>query len=249
MPDSDAPAPDFSLIVPAYNEEDELPATLPTYRAAMEASGRRGELIVVDNNSTDRTSEIARGAGARVVFEAHNQISRARNAGAAAARAPHFVFVDADTPLSPELLRAALENLESGKCVGGGARLEFDQYPRPGARKAVAFWNRLSRWRGLACGSFVYCLREGFEAVGGFSPRVYAGEELFFSRAVRRWGRRRGLEFRIIQEHAIVSSSRKLRWHSPWQLIWPTIMMTLFPFLILSRRFCGIWYKRPEKTV
>ncbi|MHC4917525.1 MAG: glycosyltransferase [Planctomycetota bacterium] len=248
MPDNDAQAPNFSLIVPAYNEEDELPATLPTYLAAMEASGRRGELIVVDNNSADRTAEIARDHGARVVFEEHNQISRARNAGAAAAHAPHLVFVDADTPLSAELLRAALENLESGECVGGGARLELDAYPRAGTRKAIAIWNRLARWRGLACGSFVYCLRDAFEAVGGFSLRVYAGEEVFFSRALRRWGRRGGLEFRVIQDPPIVSSARKFRWLSPWQLIWPTIMMVFFPYLILSRRCCGLWYKRPEKT-
>ena len=122
-----ANAPDFTLVVPAYNEEAELPQSLPSFKAAMEASGRRGELVVADNNSTDRTAEIAREHGARVVFEAHNQISRARNAGARDAEGKHLVFVDADTLIPPELLAAALANLESGKCCGGGAAVDFDE--------------------------------------------------------------------------------------------------------------------------
>jgi glycosyltransferase involved in cell wall biosynthesis len=240
--------PQFSLIVPAYNEEAELPKSLPSFTAAMEACGRRGELIVVDNNSTDRTPEVARELGARVVFEEHNQISRARNAGARASGAPFLVFVDADTVIPPELLARAVENLESGECCGGGARLEFDEYPRRAMRPIVRLWNWLSVHRKLAAGSFVYCLREGFEAVGGFSQKVYAGEELFFSRALGRWGRKRGREFRVITEYPVISSARKLKWFNAWQLIWPSIMMTLFPFLVLSRRFCGLWYKRPKES-
>jgi glycosyltransferase involved in cell wall biosynthesis len=214
----------------------------------MEACGRRGELIVVDNNSNDRTAETAREHGARVVFEEHNQISRARNAGAREAAAPLLVFVDADTCISPELLRSALDNLESGECCGGGAHISFDEYPRLGSRSAVRFWNWVSSRRRVAAGAFVYCLRQAFEEVGGFSQRVYAGEEFFLSRAVRKWGRKRGMEFRIISAHPVKSSARKLRWFNPWQLIWPSIMMTLLPFLILNRRFCGLWYKRPKNN-
>jgi glycosyltransferase involved in cell wall biosynthesis len=242
-----ANAPDFTLVVPAYNEEAELPQSLPSFKAAMEASGRRGELVVADNNSTDRTAEIAREHGARVVFEAHNQISRARNAGARDAEGRYLVFVDADTLIPPELLAAALANLESGKCCGGGAAVDFDEYPRKYMRSFVNFWNWLALRRGLAAGSFVYCLREAFEAVGGFSERVYAAEEILFSRALRNWGKKRDLEFRVITEHPVVTSARKLKWFNGWQLVWPLIMMTLFPFMILSRRLCSLWYKRPKK--
>ncbi len=77
----------ISVVVPAFNEERLLGATLEAIRTAARAFDDRGgwELIVCDNNSTDRTAGIARAAGARVVFEPHNQISRARNRGAAAA--------------------------------------------------------------------------------------------------------------------------------------------------------------------
>jgi len=77
----------ISVVVPAFNEERLLAATLDSIKAAAQAFDGSGgwELIVCDNNSTDRTAGIAHAAGARVVFEPHNQISRARNRGAAAA--------------------------------------------------------------------------------------------------------------------------------------------------------------------
>src|SRR5258705_10019229 len=78
----------ISLVVPAFNEERLLPGSLSSMRAAMQGFGRLGwhsELIVCDNNSTDRTAEIAMAAGAEGVFEPVNQISRPRNPGAAPA--------------------------------------------------------------------------------------------------------------------------------------------------------------------
>src|SRR5690606_31223532 len=90
----------LSVVVPAYNEERLLGASLAAIReglAAFEAAGWEAELVVCDNNSTDRTAEIARAAGARVVFEPINQISRARNTGARAGSGDWLLFVDADS--------------------------------------------------------------------------------------------------------------------------------------------------------
>ena len=78
-----------------------------------------GEVIVADNNSTDATAQIANDAGAHLVFEPVNQISKARNAGANGTRGRYLIFLDADTLLNPELLRAALEALETGEVCGG----------------------------------------------------------------------------------------------------------------------------------
>jgi glycosyltransferase involved in cell wall biosynthesis len=69
---------DYSIIVPAYNEEALLSGTILELRTAMAGLPLHGELIVVDNNSTDKTAAIAGGLGASVVFEPINQISRAR---------------------------------------------------------------------------------------------------------------------------------------------------------------------------
>ena len=62
----------ISVVVPAFNEERGLAASLRSIRAAMapfDEAGWASELIVCDNNSTDRTAEVAREAGAAVVFE------------------------------------------------------------------------------------------------------------------------------------------------------------------------------------
>ena len=102
----ETPGLKLSIVVPAFNEERLLPGTLDSINAAAQAFDAAGgwELIVCDNNSTDRTAEIARAAGARVVFEPHNQISRARNTGAAAATGEWLLFVDAAAQQTPVLI-------------------------------------------------------------------------------------------------------------------------------------------------
>ena len=92
--------PDYSIIIPAYNEAAELPSTLASIRKAMEALSYAGECLVVDNNSTDSTTAVARTHGADlVVQEPINQIARARNAGASKASGRFLIFIDADTKL------------------------------------------------------------------------------------------------------------------------------------------------------
>lgn len=52
----------MSVIVPAFNEEAEIPTLVPAVRQALEARGGNWEIIVVDNASTDATVERMRGA-------------------------------------------------------------------------------------------------------------------------------------------------------------------------------------------
>src|SRR5881397_2863013 len=112
-----------------------IQAALPAFTGA----GFEPELIVCDNNSTDRTAELARAAGARVVFEPVNQISRARNAGAAAASGDWLVFVDADSRPSPGLFAELAGAIASGQVLGGGSTVAFaDAQAAP--RLVLAAW-------------------------------------------------------------------------------------------------------------
>ena len=200
-----------SVIIPAFNEEKLLGSCIESVRAAFSGQGEATdhEVIVCDNNSSDRTAEIAAAGGARVVFEPLNQIAGARNSGAAAVSGDWLLFIDADSVLSAATLRAVLGLMRGGATAGGGAVIRF--FPRPpwwGRIMPVA-WNLISRVFSLAAGSFVFCRADAFRAVGGFNSQLYAAEELYLSLALRRWGRARGLAFTIITSAPHCSSSRK----------------------------------------
>ncbi len=236
---------DYSVIIPAYNEEALLANTLKTLQKAMAEISLSGEIIVTDNNSTDRTAEIARAAGAKVVFEPINQISRARNAGAKHAQGHYLVFIDADTLASPELLQIALNNLESGTYCGGGANVSFDTPVGLPARWALAYWNTISKKFHLAAGCFVYSRRDDFESCGGFSEKHYASEEIWFSITLKRIAKKSNRKFCIINKPEVITSSRKLFWFSHIQQLTLLIFLALFPFMMRYKWICGYWYKRP----
>ncbi len=237
---------DYSVVIPAYNEADYLPQTLRFLQQAMQTTALKGELIVVDNNSTDRTAAIARQHGARVVFEPINQISRARNAGARAAAGRYILFLDADTQISAQLLQSALASLQGGQCCAGGVTVAADMPLSPLAQKTLDCWNRASTGLGLAAGCFLFCLRAAFEDCGGFSEKVYASEEIWLSRRLAAWGRARGMRFRIITEYPITTSMRKLRWYSQTRLLIASLIILLCPLVLRSRALCGLWYRRPD---
>ena len=236
---------EYTVIIPAYNEQESLPGTFNALKAAMTTVAMDGEVIVVDNNSTDKTAEIARKFEARVIFEKINQISRARNAGARHARGIYLLFLDADTLISPVLLQTALDNLKNDHCSGGGSTVRPDKKIKPFYQRGMDVWNSFSVGSGIAAGSFIYCRRDGFEAVGGFSEKVYASEEVWFSINYKRWGKKRGLGFKIIDTAPVITSTRKLDWYSSPRFILMLLLVVLCPFIIRSRTFCSFWYYRP----
>ena len=236
---------DYSIVIPAFNEEALLPGTLSSVRDCMDAVELVGEVIVVDNNSTDETARVARDHSARVVFEPKNQISRARNRGARAAQGRFLIFVDADTQVPILLFQKALHRLESGRCCGGGVLISFESCDNRVAHRLLEAWNGFSRRRQLAAGCFIFCLRTGFESVSGFSESVYAGEEIWFARKLKRWGSRNGQKFTIITEPRVITSSRKIEWYSTWQICATVLLMILFPLAVHFRSLCSVWYRRP----
>lgn len=84
-----------SFVVPAWNEEAHLAATLTRIREAARLLGERFEIVVADDGSTDRTGEIAEQLADRTVHVNHRQIAAARNAGAKAALGDLLIFVTA----------------------------------------------------------------------------------------------------------------------------------------------------------
>lgn len=99
-----------------------------------------------------------------------------------------------------------------------------------------------------AAGSFIYCEQRAFRAVGGFSERVYASEEIWFSIHMHLWARRNGKRFHVIRNRPVVTSARKLDWYSPARLMASGLLLTVFPFALFSRRLCHLWYDRPGSS-
>src|SRR5262249_25149756 len=96
------PSPQISVVVPCLNEEEAVGNVVDQAFEGIRSSGRTGEVIVVDNGSTDRSAEIAAAHGARVVTETRRGYGSAYLAGLDAAHGEFVVMGDADNtyPLS-----------------------------------------------------------------------------------------------------------------------------------------------------
>jgi GT2 family glycosyltransferase len=233
----------ISFVVPAYNEEHELPAALASIRAAAEAAGQSFEIIVVDDASTDATAEIAKAAGAIVVPVRYRHIAAVRNAGARVATGDILFFVDADTCIAPAHVTGALAALAAG-CAGGGARMIPEG--------AVPFWGRVFvqifsvcyfTLSNLGAGAFLFTTRENFRAVGGFDEQFFAGEEVYFSLALKKLGR-----FKLLPE-PIMTSGRKLRLHSGRHILARSFAIIVGgKRAVRSRDKLDIWYDGQRET-
>ncbi|MCP1673528.1 glycosyltransferase involved in cell wall biosynthesis [Natronocella acetinitrilica] len=244
MPDTSA-TPALSVIIPAWNESALLPGTLAALHEAVAASGVAAEIIVVDNDSDDDTARVAKDAGARVVHEPRRGIACARNAGAARAGARILLFLDADTQVDATHLGAVMRAVDGG-WGGGGAPLELTDMRYPVYRPGVTVWNWLARRLNLAAGCFLFVRRDLHEAMGGFDERIYAGEEINYSRRLARLARREGLRFGILSTPPVRSSGRKTHWFAPWQHVLVLLTFVLFPVAGRFRRLSWFWYRRPE---
>ena len=241
---------DYSVIIPAYNEEEFLPATLAALEQARnELRSLRGEFILVDNQSTDNTSTVAKQYGCTVVQETIRQIARVRNTGAKAAHGKYLIFVDADTIVPSATFRQALQALESGNYECGGARLSFDHnYGRwLSGRCLPALWNFISVKFHLFAGSFIFCKAELFFQCGGFPETHYAGEEIILSRKLKRACKKRGKKALVIFAPPVISSARKLLWYSDWSILKMILPLVGIPFFLRNHQACRFWYKRPTK--
>ena len=235
----------ISVIIPAFNEERLLGETLRQVQKAMEAFYRRGwksELIVCDNNSTDRTAALSRAAGARVVFEPVNQIARARNCGAAAASGDWLIFIDADSHPSTELLAEVAEQIESGRCLAGGCTVRVEGC-HPAASLITGLWNGISRAGRLLAGSFIFCEAAVFREVGGFSKELFAGEEIELSQRLKQLARTRKQRIVILHRHPLLTSARKMHLYTVREHLRFLVKAVLSHKRILSSRDeCHTWY-------
>lgn len=184
-------APEISVVISTYNRCDLLPTALESV-FRQDSNGISYEVIVVDNNSTDKTQQVVESFTKRAnvslkyIFEARQGVSYARNAGIAAARAPIVAFFDDDVYVSPDWvknIKRIFDQHPEVDCVGGKVLPQWSVQPPK--------WLTVDHWTPLALQnhgeSFFYvnidrpiCLIsanlafrcEVFKRIGVFAPEL-----------------------------------------------------------------------------
>lgn len=115
-----------SVVVPCFNEEKYIGACL---KALQKQTASPDEIIVVDNNSTDKTASIARSMGAKVIVVKEQGITPARNAGFDAAKYQIIARCDADTKPFPDWISRIKKSFNDKAVLGITGTNEFYDAP------------------------------------------------------------------------------------------------------------------------
>ncbi len=201
----------FSIIIPVYNESKYLDSTLKNLNQVfsdIELLPSDWEVIVCDNNSTDNTQQIAKDNGAHVVFESENQISKARNKGAKIAKGDWLIFVDADTYPNKALIKSLLLIINSDKYIGCGTTVKVIDGTLFNKLRLERM-NPFYRLFKLSGGAFILCRKDAFVAIDGFSPNLYAYEEIDFIIRLKKFGKKKDQKFTVLSNHPVLTSGRK----------------------------------------
>lgn len=198
--EGDAKLPFISIVIPAFNEEETLPATLA---ALKQQDYPNFETVVVANGCTDRTAEVVQGKCDQFFDLPQRGLGPARNLGAARARGGLLLFLDADTILEPGALQEIGRRFKR-KHSAGTLRGVPDQ-PKA-SYKMIYFLKNLVHKTHAHHGSSgaILCWRDHFQAVGGFDNELYLRENSDLMKKLRRFG-----SYKYIARKAAVTSMRR----------------------------------------
>ena len=233
----------LSIIIPAYNEEAYLPATLDAINTARTLDA---EVIVVDNMSTDATRQIAEEHGARVITETERNIGKVRNTGADATTGDILVFIDADSIVRPGVFEKIVDAMSDDRCIGGSGAVEFE----PIENRTLIRWHMklypifgaLMKMQG---GALQFCRRDIFHELGGFDTTIYVGEDINFHWRLARLAREREFHTAFIEEPKVLTSSRRWNRMRLMRLLFFTHPLTVFA----ARRVPSFWKDWYEETI
>jgi len=201
----------ISVIIPAFNEEKFLGNCLLSLK---EQGFNDFEIIVVDNNSTDRTAEIAKKFGAILVFEKNQGVAFARNKGTSVAKGEILVFTDADTILPKDWLSRIKEEFENDKdLIAFGGSCEFYSGPIS-ARLASKFllkpflvFDKFFSGDFNLMGCNMAIRRGAFLKIGGFNENLKLNEDVEISYRLRKMGK-----VKFDQNFKVKTSGRRFRY-------------------------------------
>lgn len=185
--------PLVSVVIPAHNEEQFIAKAL---QSLTEQKFTDFELIVVDNDSTDKTAEIAEQFGAKVIHEHQRGVGVARQTGFLAAKGEIIATTDADTILPPDWLARIVEEFQKDKKLVAFGGL-YTLYSGPFTARITLFYFAHPAWfldkvfsGGWGLPGVNFSVRkDAFLQVGGFKTNLTLGEDAEISRRLKHVGR------------------------------------------------------------
>lgn len=167
----------ISVVIPTWNEEGWLPALLRHLERLPEV----GEIVIADNNSSDRTLQLAEKSGCRITEG--GLPGTARNKGAKLCSSDKILFLDADTIIPRETLQVAIREMEHDTRLSAisfkTAPVEHSIFAQCGYTIAD-FYFRICACLGITqgLGNAILVQSVAFNEVGGFDQRVRVGEDV-----------------------------------------------------------------------
>jgi glycosyltransferase involved in cell wall biosynthesis len=179
-----------SVVLPAYNEELLIENTLKTIKE--QDYQQEFEIIVCDNNSSDRTAEIAELNGAKVVKESRKGTRFAYDTAMRAASGDLILVTNADTKLPKNWIASIVKEYEDPTVVGVGTNTKFYGCPK-WVNAFFAFFSTVSPKRAM-WGVSMSARREAFYRVGGLNHGVNLNEDAIFSLLLEKIGKVKFIE-------------------------------------------------------
>jgi len=209
----------ISFVIPAYNEEKSLPACLESiYGEIKRNTGISFEVIVADNASTDRTSEIAKKyPGTIVVLETEKGANRARQAGFLKSTGDLIASVDADTILPEGWIKKAIGEFSKRSdliCLSGPFIYYDTSLPTRLLAKVFYFFGlmislinkHILKVCSMIQGGNLIVRRSALEKIGGFNTAIkFYGDDTDLARRLNGLG-----DVRFTFSLPIYASGRRL---------------------------------------
>lgn len=182
----------FSLIIPAYNEERYIARCL---KSVIENAEGLDEVIVIDNNSTDNTGNLARSfPGVRVIKEEKKGPSHARQRGMLEASGDVLVYLDADTYISKQWFAILKNNFESNRSICLSGPCQYYDISKTQQIAVKIYWYigyifYLIIGYMIVGGNFAI-KKEALEKIGGFNTDIaFYGDDTDLARRVKSVGK------------------------------------------------------------
>ena len=213
----------FSVIIPLYNKEQEIEATV---RSVLAQTLPPAEIVIVDDGSTDRSAEIVRSIGSplvRLITQPNAGECAARNRAIAEARSEWVALLDADDRWQPGFLEQIAELIAQWPdcglyCTGFNVISHDGSFPAPGLAQCGPVENffRDSAHRYIAIPSAAAMPRSIFDQIGGFPEGMKIGGDLYFWIKLARRYRVCYSPLRLV-DYSKVASNRSASIYTPEQ--------------------------------